>query len=555
MNWMTQLIRGESIAHAVLVIAVVAALGLALGSLKFKGIGLGIAGVLFSGLAIGHFGITISQPVLEFAREFGLILFVYTIGMQVGPGFFASLRRQGLPLNSMAASIVLLGAAITVCITKFAGVSMAAAVGLFAGGTTNTPSLGAAQEALKSLPDLAPGLASLPGLGYAVAYPFGIVGIILSMLAIRSVFRVDLKKETAAVLEAGGSRPAKLSRVNLLITNRNLDGRRIDEIPILESLGVVISRIHRGGVISLGRPEEVIRTGDTILAVGPPDKLDELRIIVGEPGTIDLRTMESHLVMRRVIVTKKAILGKSLGELEVFERNEVTVTRVTRAEIELSATPDRRLQFGDMLVIVGREDDITKVATFVGNSVKQLNHTELIPIFVGIGLGVLLGSVPIAFPGIPVPVKLGLAGGPLLVAIILSRIGRIGPLLWYMPNNANFAIREIGIVLFLSCVGLHSGERFVETLVHGDGIKWMLLAMLITVVPLLVVGCVGRIALRMNYVTLCGLLAGSMTDPPALAFANTVSGSDAPSISYATVYPLTMLLRVVCAQVLVLLFL
>lgn len=552
---MTQLIRGESIAHAVLVIAVVAALGLALGSLKFQGIGLGIAGVLFSGLAIGHFGITISQPVLEFAREFGLILFVYTIGMQVGPGFFASLRRQGLPLNAMAASIVLLGAAITVGITKFAGVSMAAAVGLFAGGTTNTPSLGAAQEALKSLPDLAPGLSGLPGLGYAVAYPFGIVGIILSMLAIRSVFRVDLKKETAAVLAAGGARPQKLSRVNLLITNRNLDGRRIDEIPILESLGVVISRIHRGGVISLGRPEEVIRTGDTILAVGPPEKLDELRIIVGEPGTIDLRTIASHLVMRRVIVTKKAILGRSLGELDVFEQNEVTVTRVTRAEIELSATPDRRLQFGDMLVLVGREEDITKVADFVGNSVKQLNHTELIPVFVGIGLGVLLGSVPLAFPGIPVPVKLGLAGGPLLVAILLSRIGRIGPLLWYMPNNANFAIREIGIVLFLSCVGLHSGERFVDTLVHGDGIKWMLLAMLITVVPLLVVGCVGRIALRMNYVTLCGLLAGSMTDPPALAFANTVSGSDAPSISYATVYPLTMLLRVVCAQVLVLLFL
>ncbi len=555
MNWLTQLIRGESIAHAVLVIAVVAALGLALGSLKFKGIGLGIAGVLFSGLAVGHMGITISQPVLEFAREFGLILFVYTIGMQVGPGFFASLRRQGLPLNSMAASIVLLGAAIAVGITKFAGVSMAAAVGLFAGGTTNTPSLGAAQEALRSLPGLAPGLAALPGLGYAVAYPFGIVGIILSMLAIRSVFRVDLKKETAAVLNAGGAKPSKLSRINLLITNRNLDGRRIDEIPILESLGVVISRIYRGGVISLGRPEEIIRAGDTILAVGPPDKLDELRLIVGEPGTIDLRTMESHLVMRRVIVTKKAILGKSLGELEVFEQNEVTVTRVTRAELELSAIPERRLQFGDMLVIVGREEDITKVAAFVGNSVKQLNHTELIPVFVGIGLGVLLGSVPIAFPGIPVPVKLGLAGGPLLVAIILSRIGRIGPLLWYMPNNANFAIREIGIVLFLSCVGLHSGERFVDTLVHGDGIKWMLLAMLITVVPLLVVGGVGRIVLRMNYVTLCGLLAGSMTDPPALAFANTVSGSDAPSISYATVYPLTMLLRVVCAQLLVLLFL
>lgn len=554
MSWFNQLIHGESIAHVVFVISIVATLGLALGSLKIKGIGLGIAGVLFSGLAIGHLGITIPHEVLEFAREFGLILFVYTIGIQVGPGFFASLRKQGLPLNMMAASIVLLGAAITVLIAKLGGVSMAAAVGLFSGATTNTPSLGAAQEAIRSLPNVPEGSAALPGLGYAVAYPFGIIGIILTMLVIRAIFRVDLKKETAELLSTSGAKAAKLSRLNLLVTNANLDGRRLDELPVFASLGVVISRIHHDGVVDIAKPDDIIHVGDTLLAVGPPARLEELRLIVGAVSEIDLHVMDSSLVVRRVIVTKKAILGRQIQELDFLGDNDITVTRVTRAEVEIPATPEQRIQFGDMLVLVGSEDAVARVSKALGNSVKQLNHTELIPVFIGIALGVLFGSIPIAFPGIPAPVKLGLAGGPLLVAIILSRVGRIGPLLWYMPNNANFAIREIGIVLFLACVGLHSGAKFVDTLVHGDGVKWMLYAAIITVAPLIIVGLFARLFLKTNYVSICGLLAGSMTDPPALAFANTVSGSDAPSISYATVYPLTMLLRVVCAQLLVLVF-
>lgn len=556
MEWLNHLIHDEEgIAHAVLVLSVVAALGLALGSVKIKGIGLGIAGVLFSGLFVGHFGIAISAPVLEFAREFGLILFVYTIGIQVGPGFFASLRKQGLPLNIMAGSIVILGAIVALLIAKFGGVPIPAAVGLFSGATTNTPSLGAAQEALRSIPDLPAGASAMPGLGYAVAYPFGIVGIILSMLAIRGAFRVDLKRETAELLKSAGKTAAKLSRLNIRVSNANLDGKCLSEMPMIDDLGVVISRIHHDGEITLAKPSDVIRTGDTLLAIGPPAKLEELRLIMGVESEMDLHEAASHLVMRRVIVTQKDILGKTLSELNFLARHDVTVTRLTRAEVELSATGDQRVQFGDMLVIVGREEDITDVSKLLGNSLKQLNHTELIPVFVGIGLGVLVGSIPVAFPGVPAPVKLGLAGGPLIVAIVLSRIGRIGPLLWYMPNNANFAIREIGIVLFLACVGLHSGEKFVDTLVHGDGVKWMLMAMLITLVPLLSVGLFARIVLKTNYVSICGLLAGSMTDPPALAFANTVSGSDAPSISYATVYPLTMLLRVVCAQLLVLLFL
>jgi len=309
------------------------------------------------------------------------------------------------------------------------------------------------------------------------------------------------------------------------------------------------------GRVSVAKPEDILHVGDTMLAIGPESELEELRLLVGQVSREDLRAVKSNLVMRRVVVTKKAVLGKKLEELNFIESYEVNVTRVTRAEVELSATPERRIQFGDMVVLVGREEDIAKVSALLGNSVKQLNHTELIPIFVGIGLGVLFGSIPIAFPGIPAPVKLGLAGGPLLVAIVLSRIGRIGPLLWYMPNNANFALREIGIVLFLACVGLHSGEKFIDTLVHGAGLEWMGLAVFITVVPLLIVALFARLILKTNYVTICGLLAGSMTDPPALAFANSVSGSDAPSISYATVYPLTMLLRVLCAQLLILLFL
>jgi len=555
MNWLIQLFQGETVAHTVLVLSIVAVLGLALGSLKIKGIGLGIAGVLFSGLAVGHFGLRIPDPVLEFAREFGLILFVYTIGIQVGPGFFASLRRQGLPLNMMAASIVILGAVITVAIAKFANVPMAAAVGLFSGATTNTPSLGAAQEAIRSLPNVAAGTSSLPGLGYAVAYPFGIMGIIFSMIALRAVFRVDLKKETADLLNRAGAKPAKLSGLNLVVTNANLEGKRLDQLPVFNSYGVVVSRLKHDGRVDVAKPEDILHVGDTMLAIGPESELEELRLLVGQVSREDLRSVKSNLVMRRVVVTKKAVLGKKLEDLNFIESYEVNVTRVTRAEVELSATPERRIQFGDMLVLVGREEDIAKVAALLGNSVKQLNHTELIPIFVGIGLGVLFGSIPIAFPGIPAPVKLGLAGGPLLVAIVLSRIGRIGPLLWYMPNNANFALREIGIVLFLACVGLHSGEKFVDTLVHGAGFEWMGLAVFITVVPLLSVALFARIILKTNYVSICGLLAGSMTDPPALAFANSVSGSDAPSISYATVYPLTMLLRVLCAQLLILLFL
>jgi len=552
MNWFTSLLTGDSIAHAVFTLAIVATVGLALGSLRIKGLGLGIAGVLFSGLLLGHLGLRINHHVLEFAREFGLILFVYTIGMQVGPGFFASLRKEGLPLNIMAASIVLLGAGVTVALVKFAGVPIQAAAGLFSGATTNTPSLGAVQEAIKSLPGATPEMLALPGLGYAVAYPFGIIGIILAMVLLRVAFRVNIQKESVELQAASGG-AAKLQTLNLTIENHNLDGTRLSQMPGLASGGVVISRIKHGGQVSVAKPEDVLHVGDTILAVGSPGNLEELRLIVGKVTEDDLRKGAVHLVMRRIIVTHKEVLGKTIRELALLEKYGVSITRVSRAEVELSATAEQRLQFGDMVVVVGETEELDRVGVRLGNSLKQLNHTEMIPIFLGIALGVLFGSIPVVFPGIPAPVKLGLAGGPLITAILLSRMGRFGPLLWYMPINANVVVRELGIVLFLACVGLHSGERFVETLVHGDGLQWMALAALITIVPLLIVGFVARFFMKTNFISMCGLLAGSMTDPPALAFANTIAGSDGPSTSYATVYPLTMVLRVLCAQILVLL--
>lgn len=549
MDWISELVSGHSTAHAIFLLGTVAASGLALGALKIRGIGLGIAGVLFSGLIAAHFGLQLETRTLEFAREFGLILFVYTIGMQVGPGFIASLREQGLKLNLLAATVVLSGAAITVGISKAAGVPIAAAVGLFSGATTNTPSLGSAQEALKSLGHTPSELGSLSGMACAVAYPFGIIGIILALLALRRLFQVDVEAE-AETLECTSNGP-KISTINLVVQNENLEGLRIDQIPGLRTMGVVISRIQRDNRTEVAKPELVLHKNDLLLAVGPPEALDQLRVVVGTVSPTDLREVQSPLITRRVVVTKKALLGKEIAALDLPRQFNVNITRITRAEVELSARPNMRLQFGDMLVLVGEEHAIDKAAKAFGNSVKQLNHTEIIPIFIGIALGVLLGTLPVALPWLPAPVKLGLAGGPLLTAIVLSRIGRIGPLLWHMPINANFALREIGLILFLACVGLASGENFFATLLHGSGLVWIGYGALITLVPLLICGILGRALLKLKFAQICGLLAGSMTSP-ALAFANTLAKSDAPSIAFATVYPLTMLLRVLVAQLLVL---
>ena len=554
MDVLTQLFSGASVAHALLIISLVAACGLTLGSLRLCGINLGIAGVLFAGLLFGHYGVTINPQVMEFAREFGLILFVYSIGLQVGPGFIASLRREGLPLNLMAASVVVLGVAITIVVHRVGHLDMLAAVGLYAGGTTNTPSLAAAQQALQDVTGIAGDAATLPSLGYAVAYPFGIIGTILTMLLIRALFRIRPAQEAEAFAQLAQGRTPPLVTKNLTVENVNLRNLPVGQIPGLSASGVVISRVLHEGRLQVAQPELRLHLGDVVLAVGTAEALDALRIVVGKESSVDLKRLPSAITSRRVIVTQRRVLGRSIGEVDLTGRYGVTATRVSRADIEFSATPGLRLQFGDTLILVGEDGAIAQAARALGNSLKQLRAPQLVPVFLGIALGVVLGSWPLHIPGIPAPVRLGLAGGPLVMAMLLSRIGRIGPLVWYMPISANVILREVGIVLFLSCVGLRAGDQFVQVLVHGSGWWWMGASALITLVPLVCVGLVARAVYRLNYVSLCGLLAGSMTDPPALAFAGSATHSDAPSVSYATVYPLVMLLRVVSAQALVLLF-
>lgn len=557
MNWLTELVSHHPVAHAVLVLSAVAALGLALGSLKIRGIGLGVTGVLFAGIAFGHFGMGIDSTILGYTRELGLVLFVYTIGMQVGPGFFSSLRKQGLPLNLMAAAIVIGGAALTLLIAYATRSPLAAMVGIFSGATTNTPSLGAAQEALKSVPGVTAEMLALPALGYAVAYPFGIVGIIVTMLAFRWWFRVDPRREAEAFHAAQQSAIKPIERMTLEVTNENLSGLTIREIPGIEELRVIISRIrpHGSEIVEAARADTVLHRGDVLQAVGNERSLSQLRVIIGKESTADLMQERSRLGYAKIVVTHGEVLGKSLRELALDQHYGVTVTRIRRGDVQLTAGPESRLQFGDRLRVVGEPEALTRVAEVLGNSVKALGHTNFISVFLGIALGILAGTYPIQIGAMPAPIALGMAGGPLLVAILLSRIGRIGPVVWYMPANANIALREFGIVLFLACVGLKAGGHFVHTLVEGDGLQWMAYGAAITLLPLLVVGLIARLFCKLNFMDLCGLLAGSMTDPPALAFANTTSGSDAPSIAYATVYPLTMLLRIVLAQVLVLFFL
>lgn len=553
-SWLVQLFTHDSVAHSVIVLALTAAFGLALGAVRIYGVQLGIAGVLFAGLVFGHFQISINAEILEFAREFGLILFVYSIGVQIGPGFLASLRREGLPMNLMAAAIVLLGAALAVLIARIGGVDMAVAAGLFSGATTNTPSLAAAQSALKELPQYTDELSKLPGLGYAVAYPFGIVGIILAMLAIRLVFRIDRAKEAAWFESAHVHSAARILRMNIEIANPDINGLSISGLAGRIPFGAVLSRILHDQKILVATPDMRVAMGDVVLAVGTAEALEAAKTLLGKKSEVDLMSFPSDITYKRFVLTNKKLLGKYIDEVGLPEQHGVRITRVRRGEVELMAVANTRLQFGDIIHAVGTEPALKSAESLLGNSMKKLNHPEVIPVFIGIILGVLLGSIPVHLPGLPSAVKLGLAGGPLVAAIVLSRIGRIGPLMWYMPASANLMTREMGIVFFLACVGLKSGDRFVATLLQGDGFYWMALAAAITIVPLLLAGFAGRFFLKINYMSLCGLLAGSMTDPPALAFACAANGSDAPILAYATVYPLTMILRVLCAQLLILLF-
>jgi putative transport protein len=555
MNWLFDLHRTQPVAHAVGVLAAVCVAGMALGSLKFKGIGLGTAGVLFAGILAGHFGEPVDEHTLHFVKEFGLILFVFTIRLQLGPGFFAALRQQGVKLNALAAAVVILGAVSAPLIGWLAGFDPAAVLGIFSGASTNTPSLGAGTQTLSTIPGIAADRLTLPALAYAVTYPTAIVGIIGTLLLLKQIFRIDPVREAAEFAVKHRRQAEALERRTLVVANPNLDGISLGDVPGRLETGVTISRIRHAGETLVATDTTAIHLDDRLAVVGTRAGLDQFERVIGRRSDEDLARVESALTFRRVVVTDRSMLGRTVGELNLNERFHVAVTRVTRADMEMSAVPGLRLQFGDQLQIVGAAADLDQAAAAVGNSLKELNETHFIPFFIGIALGIALGTLPIAFPGLPQPVKLGLAGGPLLVALILGRVGRIGRQVWHMPVNTNLAFREFGIALFFAAVGLGAGAKFFATVFSATGFQWLLAGVVVTVLPLLLIGIFARVVWKLNYMDLSGVLAGSMTDPPALAFASNIAGSDAPTVGYATVYPLTTLLRILSAQVLAILLL
>ena len=553
MNWLFELHRTQPIAHAIGALAFVCVLGMALGGLKFRGIGLGTAGVLFAGIIIGHFGNPVDHHTLDFVKELGLILFVFTIGLQLGPGFFAAIRRQGIKLNVLATAIVLFGAALAPLTGWLAGFDNAAVLGIFSGATTNTPSLGAATQTISMMPDIVPDRLTLPALAYAVSYPTAIVGIIGTLLLLKQIFRIDPARESAEFSTRNRGPAEALERRTMVVTNPNLDGVRIDAIPGRTESRVTISRVRNGAETVAATDATVIHRDDRLAVVGTLAALEQFERVVGHRIDEDLVLTESDLTFRRVVVTDRHVLGKTIDELDLDDRFGVAVTRVSRADIEMTAVPGLRLQFGDQLQIVGRDVNLEKAAAAVGNSLKELNETHFIPLFIGLVLGIALGTLPIPFPSLPHPIKLGLAGGPLIVALILGRIGRIGRQVWHMPVNTNLAFREFGIALFFAAVGLNAGAKFFATVFSATGLQWLLAGICVTVVPIFFIGLCARVIWKLNYVDLSGLIAGSMTDPPALAFATNIARSDAPTISYATVYPLTTLLRILSAQILAIL--
>ena len=551
MTWLIDLLTKPSVGQQVVAIALTAAIGLMLGKIKVKGISLGGAGALFVGILFGHLGLRVEHDVLHFVQEFGLILFVYTIGMQVGPGFMDSIRRHGLVLNVLSTGVVLLGIAVTLCIYFFTDMhnNVPVLVGMLCGAVTNTPSLGAANSAFA-----AAGVdASLTGVGYAVAYPFGVIGIILVMILTRLVFRQDPAKAANDYAADIAANTSEIESCSLMVENRNLYGIQLKEIPDLVSSGVVITRLMRGSDIFTPNGKTIIEEGDKVHIVGMPDAVAMMEKIIGkrlETPITKLASDGAPIQVKTILVTNKKILGRTIGSLALAERYGVNVSRVVRSGFKFTGRLDLRVKFADKLRLVGTAEGIEAAAKELGNSLTALDHPEILPAFLGIFLGVIAGSIPIAVPGMPTPLKLGLAGGPLIVAILLSRKRKIGPLNFFMANSANLMLREFGLTLFLSCVGLNAGIKFFDVLLNGDGLHYMALAALITFLPLVIMAIVGHLVFKVNYLSLCGVLAGATTDPPALAFANGLADSEAVNIGYASVYPLTMLLRILSGQVL-----
>ena len=557
MNWINDLLWGEGIGHSILLLSFVIAAGIQLGKIKVFGVSLGITLVLFVGIILGHFGFTINHNVIHFFKEFGLILFVYSVGMQVGPGFFSSFKQGGITLNMLACGIVFLGVLTAVILHYATGIPMPTMVGILSGAVTNTPGLGAAQQAFSDMHGVSDNTIAL---GYAVAYPLGVIGIILSIILIKYIFRVSFDKENEQLNSEDSSHTNEAKPISLIVKNPAIFNKTVAELSnLLEHRDFVISRVWRDSnkQIEIASANTVLQENDKVFVITTETDAETIKTFIGEEIDMERKqwiSMESQFINRRILITKPELNGKRLGQLKLRKLYGINITRINRAGVDLVAKPGLTLQVGDRVNVVGTETAVSNVEKVLGNSMKRLNEPNLITIFVGIALGIVLGSIPISFPGIPQPVKLGLAGGPLVVAILISRFGYHYKLITYTTQSANLMLREIGITLFLACVGISAGDGFVDTIVNNGGFAWIGYGFIITFVPLMIIGCIGRYFCKVNYFTLMGLIAGSTTDPPALAYSNATAGNDAPSVGYATVYPLTMFLRVLTAQLLILFF-
>lgn len=556
MNWLQDLLTNpNSIAHIVALYAFVIAAGVLLGKIKFFGISLGVTFVLFVGILAGHFGFTGNPAILSFVQDFGLILFVFCIGLQVGPSFFSSFKRGGITLNLLAVGIVFLNIAVAL-ILYFAlqgRVDIPMMVGILCGAVTNTPGLGAANEALQQLHYQGPEIA----MGYACAYPLGVMGIILSMIIIRYICRVDVQRDSDEIQKEEEANPyMKPYTISLKVQNEALSGKTLSQVQNFLARDFVCTRIIQDGHMITPNANIVLRLGDRMFLVCAEDDSEAIMAFIGPKIEQDwdaTNQQDKPMVSRRILVTQPNINGKTLGELHFSSMYGVNVTRVNRSGMDLFAARQLRLQVGDRVMVVGPQDAIERVANLLGNQLRRLDHPNIVTIFVGILCGILFGSLPIAIPGMPTPVKLGLAGGPLIISILIGRFGHKVKLVTYTTMSANLMLREVGLVLFLASVGIKAGENFVQMVVESDGVLYVGLGFLITFIPLIITGIIARWHHRVNYFTLMGLIAGSNTDPPALAYANQIAGNDAPAVGYSTVYPLTMFLRILTAQLLVLL--
>ena len=552
MDWLQSLFTDEnSIAHIVLLYSFVIAAGVLLGKIKFFGVSLGVTFVLFAGIVCGHFGFTGNTQILNFIQDFGLILFVFCIGLQVGPSFFTSFKQGGVTMNVVAVGIVLLNIAVALGLYYSLGgqIGLPMMVGILCGAVTNTPGLGAANEALSQLGYDGPQIA----MGYACAYPLGVLGIIGSIILVRLLCRINLKKEEEDIARQEAANPHLTPKMmHLEVRNEALNGKTLFQVKNFLGRDFVISRIMQNGHVSIPTRDTVFHVGDQMFVVCAEEDAEAIIAFIGPIIKVDWEKQDVPMVSRRILVTKSNVNGKQLGQLHFSSIHGVNVTRVNRSGMDIFASRDLTLQVGDRVMVVGPQDAVERVANVLGNSLKRLDHPNIVTIFVGIFLGILFVSLPIAFPGIPTPVKLGLAGGPLIVAILMGRFGYKLKLVTYTTMSANLMLREIGIALFLASVGIKAGANFVQTVVEGDGLLYVGCGFLITIIPLIIMGVFARKYYKMNYFKLMGLMAGATTDPPALAYANQTANNNAPAVGYSTVYPVTMFLRILTAQLLIL---